>query len=160
MKLFSSLAGIVYGFVSMILIPLIIIDVNSLLHLPVYQSVLFQVAGFLFVLSGGLLLICSTYLFAKLGKGGSPLPFDPPKKLVIEGIYKYIRNPMFTASALIWLGEFLFFGSILLLPYAVVWIVANHLHLIFQDEKWLEQRYGEEYLEYKKKTPRYMPKLV
>jgi protein-S-isoprenylcysteine O-methyltransferase Ste14 len=64
---------------------------------------------------------------------------------------------MFTASALIWFGEFLFFGSLLLLPYAIGWVLFNHIHLITQDEKWLEMRFGEKYLEYKKKTPRYIP---
>jgi protein-S-isoprenylcysteine O-methyltransferase Ste14 len=111
------------------------------------------------VISGGVLLVYSTRLFAKHGRGGSPLPFDPPKKLVTVGIYKYIRNPMFTASALIWIGEFLFFGSILLFVYALGWIVFNHIHLIIQDEKWLERRYGKEYIDYKKSTPRYLPKL-
>ena len=112
------------------------------------------------VIGGGVLLVYSTLLFKKYGRGGSPLPFDLPKKLVTVGVYKYIRNPMFTASAMIWLGEFLFFGSVLLFIYAIGWIVFNHIHLITQDEKWLEKRFGKEYREYVERTSRYLPKIV
>lgn len=159
MKAFSTIVGLLYGFVSMILIPFLLVSINNSFNFPIFLYPLMQLLGGIFVLGGGLLLVHSTSLFVKYGKGGSPLPFDPPKKLVTVGVYKYIRNPMFTASALIWFGEFLFFGSFLLLPYAVGWVLFNHVHLITQDEKWLEKRFGKEYLKYKSNTPRYIPKF-
>lgn len=149
-----------YGFISMIVIPLALVFLNSLFHFLRLVNSYTQFLGGMAVFLGGILLVYSTRLFVIYGGGGSPLPFDPPKKLVTVGIYKYIRNPMFTASALIWLGEFFFFGSILLLPYALGWIVVNHLHLVTQDEKWLEKRFGKEYLGYRKHTPRYLPKIL
>ncbi len=148
-----------YGFVSMILFPLLLIELNSKLTLPVYKATSTEFLGIAAILFGGFLLICSTRIFAVHGKGGSPLPFDPPKQLVTIGVYRYIRNPMFVASGLIWLGEFLFFGSILLFFYALAWILFNHVHLITQDEKWLEKRFGDGYKKYKQQVPRYFPKL-
>lgn len=144
----------------MVLVPVILFILNNYLLLPTFENNYFQLIGIVSITGGGLLLIYATSLFAKHGKGGSPLPFDPPRKLVNEGAYKYIRNPMFTASGLIWFGEFFFFGSFLLLPYAIAWVLFNHIHLVAQDEKWLEKRYGKEYLEYKSNTPRYIPKLT
>lgn len=160
MKFSSTLAGFLYGFMSMMLIPLALVLLNNYLQLPRLENIYVQIFGALSVVFGGMLLVYSTRLFAKYGKGGSPLPFDPPNKLVTLGAYKYIRNPMFTASALIWFGEFFFFGSLLLLIYAIGWVTINHIHLITQDERWLEKRFGKEYLDYKKYTPRYIPKFI
>lgn len=160
MKILSVLSGLLYGLISMVFLPVILVNLNSTFQLPTFQLAIFKLFGLLSVIGGGILLVYSTRLFAKFGKGGSPLPFDPPNYLVTTGSYKYIRNPMFTASALIWFGEFLFFGSLLLLPYAIGWVLFNHIHLITQDEKWLEIRFGKKYLDYKNKTPRYIPFIL
>lgn len=160
MKNSSILAGFLYGFFSMVLIPLVLVYLNNYWQLPKLENAYLQLVGFLSVVIGIILGLYAASIFAKNGKGGSPLPFDPPKKLITSGAFKYIRNPMFTGSALVWFGELFFLGSILLLPYAIVWVLFNHIHLILQDEKWLKKRFGKEYLEYKKATPyRYVPYL-
>ena len=66
---------------------------------------------------------------------------------------------MFVVSDLVWFGEFLFDGSILLFFYTLAWTTFNHIHLVIQDEKWLEKRYGDEYKRYKQKVPRYFPRI-
>ncbi len=160
MKLSSVIAGFFYGLMSMVLMPLVLVLLSNFLQLPRLDNAYVQILGAFSVIFGGVLLVYSTRLFATYGNGGSPLPFDPPIKLVTVGVYKYIRNPMFTASALIWFGEYFFFGSLLLLIYAIGWVTVNHTHLIMQDEKWLEKRFGKEYLNYKKNTPRYIPRFI
>jgi protein-S-isoprenylcysteine O-methyltransferase Ste14 len=160
MKISSILSMFLYGLFAMVLVPFALVFINNYLKFPKFTTNYSQFIGVIIVLSGVVLMMYSAFLFAKHGKGGSPWPWDPPKKLVTVGVYKYIRNPMFTASGLVWFGEFVLFGSLLLLPYASICVLLNHIHLVTQDEKELEKRYGKEYLEYKKNTTRYIPKLV
>lgn len=148
-----------YGIIAFILLPLLLISTNTLLHLPEYKTQLTTLTGLAFMVFGGILGTYSVRIFAENGKGGSPLPTDPPRRLITSNIFKWTRNPMFVASGFVWFGEFLFFGSILLLFYAIAWVSLNHIHLVIQDERWLEKRYGDEYIAYKRKVPRYFPKL-
>lgn len=144
----------------MVFLPILVVQINDAVALPVYTNFPLQVLGFLSIIAGSMLLLTSVLFFARYGRGGSPLPFDPPNQLVSKGPFRYSRNPMFVASAMIWLGEFLLTGALLMLLYALAWIIFNHIHLIVNDEKWLEQRFGNTYQTYKRKTPRYLPKLV
>jgi protein-S-isoprenylcysteine O-methyltransferase Ste14 len=116
------------------------------------------IAGTLLAVSGMGLCWKTVSLFTKVGEG-TPAPFNPPKKLVIEGPYIYLRNPMMLGVWLILFGESLIFGSILL----VAWFLAIcGLCLILipvWEEPSLEKRFGKPYLEYKRKVPRWSPKL-
>src|SRR4030043_1725017 len=136
MKFSSKLGMLVYGLVSMILLPFLLIWLNDKIHFPIFRTQLTEVTGLIFIGFGGILGLYSARIFAINGKGGSPLPIDPPKQLITTGIYKWIRNPMFVASGLVWFGGFLFFGSVLLFFYATAWVLFNHIHLVIQDEKW------------------------
>jgi protein-S-isoprenylcysteine O-methyltransferase Ste14 len=160
MKTSSKFGIFAYGISAFVLLPLLLVSINAQLHLPVYKTQFVEIIGLTLIIFGGVLGAYSATIFAVNGKGGSPLPTDPPKQLITSGVFNWIRNPMFVASGLVWFGEFLFFGSILLFFYALAWVSINHIHLITQDEKWLEKRYGEEYRKYKQMVPRYFPKLI
>jgi protein-S-isoprenylcysteine O-methyltransferase Ste14 len=160
MKNSSKFGLLVYGICVFVLLPLLLVSINARLHLPIYKTQLVKIIGIALIIFGGVLGAYSASIFAENGKGGSPLPTDPPRQLITSGVFSWIRNPMFVASALVWFGEYLFFGSTLLFFYAIAWVSANHIHLITQDEKWLEKRFGDEYRKYKKKVPRYFPKLI
>jgi protein-S-isoprenylcysteine O-methyltransferase Ste14 len=116
------------------------------------------ITGTLLVASGVVLCWKTVSLFTEVGEG-TPAPFDPPRKLVIEGPYIYLRNPMMVGVWLVLLGESLIFGSVLL----VVWFLAVcGLSLIFipvWEEPGLEKRFGEPYREYERKVPRWLPKF-
>jgi protein-S-isoprenylcysteine O-methyltransferase Ste14 len=155
MKLFTFLQGFAYGFISMVFLPLLLVVLNDYFEFPIYQFSLFRFLGFFCVLAGGLILVYCTRLFTSVGKG-SPWPLDPPQKLVSTGIYKYSRNPQFVASGMIWFGEFLLSGSFLLFWYTIAWVIFNHLLLVLYDEKMLQKKFGSKYVEYCKKTPRYL----
>lgn len=158
MKKSSFISGFLYGLVSMVIIPLILFYLSITLHLAAYENPITQLFGIILITIGGVILLLCVRTFKRIGKG-SPWPSDPPKRLVTSGIYKYSRNPQFVASAMIWLGEFLFFGQYVLFFYSLAWIVFNHLVLIFYDERMLINKYGREYINYAKSTPRYIPLL-
>ncbi|MHA1380393.1 MAG: methyltransferase family protein [Candidatus Helarchaeota archaeon] len=128
------------------------LDLKPLLNLiPIIVSIL--IIG-----SGLALLIKTNLLFSKLGKG-TLSPLNPPKKLVIIGPYLYTRNPMILGVFLILLGESLLFGSFPIFLWAVFFIGMDHLYTIAIEEKSLIERFGQDYQNYMKKVPRWIPRL-
>lgn len=97
-------------------------------------------------------------LFAGVGEG-TPAPWDPPRKLVVQGAYRRVRNPMISSVLFVLLGESLITGSRYLLAWAVVFFLANHVYFVFFEEPRLEKRFGGEYREYKEQVPRWVPRL-
>lgn len=95
-----------------------------------------------------------------LAKGkGTPAPMDPPKELVVSGLYKYVRNPMYVGVLFVILGHFLWFGFWNLLIYAALVLLAFHSFVIFYEEPNLKQRFGAAYEEYLKRVPRWIPRF-
>ena len=111
------------------------------------------------VLAGlGLTLMARTVaLFTVRGKG-TPAPWDPPRKLVIEGIYRRVRNPMITGVVCVLLAEALAFQSLALAGWVGVFIAANMVYIPNFEEPGLERRFGEPYRIYKAKVPRWLPR--
>ena len=91
---------------------------------------------------------------------GTPVPFNPPPKLVTTGPYAYVRNPMLTGVFIFLLGLGLLFRSIsLVFIFTPLFILLNVLELRAIEEPELEKRLGMEYLEYRKKVPMFIPRL-
>ncbi len=100
------------------------------------------------------------YSWDFLVKGrGTPAPIDPPKELVVSGLYNYVRNPMYVGVFLVIIGHFLWFGFWNLLVYAVVASIAFHSSVTFYEEPNLKERFGPAYEDYFKKVPRWIRKL-
>jgi protein-S-isoprenylcysteine O-methyltransferase Ste14 len=107
---------------------------------------------------GGLYLLTSTIkMFVRIGRG-TLAPWDPTQKLVVHGIYRYMRNPMITGVLLILLGESIFFGSIWIYLWFLFFLIGNHFYLIKSEEPGLVKRFGEEYLRYTENVPRWIPR--
>ena len=104
------------------------------------------------------LAVWTVRLFMKFGNG-TPAPWDPPKKLVIRGPYRHVRNPMITGALLILLAEALLFQSWPLSVWMVVFFVGNTVYFRFIEEKGLEKRFGDDYRKYKAGVPRWIPRL-
>ena len=117
---------------------------------------LVRVAGLLILLAGLSLFVWCVSLFWRVGKG-TLAPWDPTKKLVAAGPYRWVRNPMITGVATILTGEAVSLGSWLLAVWAVIFVLINHLHFVLIEEPGLEKRFGDSYLEYKKSVPRWLP---
>ena len=97
-------------------------------------------------------------LFMKFGQG-TPAPWDPPKRLVIQGPYRYVRNPMITGALLVLLAEAILFQSLMIATWMTVFFIGNAIYFPLIEENGLEQRFGDEYREYKTHVPRWIPRL-
>lgn len=116
-----------------------------------------QVAGLIAFVAGlGLFAWCFV-LFARIGKG-TLAPWDPTRRLVAVGPYRYVRNPMISGVAAMLLGEAWFFGSALLAGWVLLFILVNHLYFLVSEEPGLERRFGAAYTEYKESVPRWLPR--
>jgi protein-S-isoprenylcysteine O-methyltransferase Ste14 len=114
----------------------------------------------LLILGLGLVLLGATIrLFANVGEG-TLAPWDPPKKLVVVGPYRYVRNPMHSGAFLAMYGEGLLFGSTPLLIFVTVVFVFHWAYIPLMEERWLGNKFSEEYRVYKRNVPRWIPRLT
>ena len=102
----------------------------------------------------GLLLQC-IWRFAVYGKG-TLASIDPPKHLVVCGIYKYTRNPMYIAVISVLISEVILFKNLHLLIYLIIGTIILHLFVVFYEEPRLSNQFGEDYKRYCKSVPRWM----
>lgn len=106
----------------------------------------------------GLALMAVTIRMLIIIGRGTLAPWDPTSKLVTDGIYGRMRNPMISGVLAALLGESIVFGSLGVLLWAAVFFITNTLYFHFSEEKGLEERFGEEYLEYKRHVPMWLPR--
>jgi len=114
--------------------------------------------GLALVAVGVAVLFRCIWEFAVSGRG-TLAPFDPPTHLVVSGLYRYVRNPMYVGVVLILAGEAWHFWSVGLLLYAAGFFLVANLFIIFHEEPALRRTFGESYAEYKRTVPRWVPKL-
>ena len=98
-------------------------------------------------------------LFVTIGKG-TPAPWDPPKKLVVRGPCRHVRNPMITSGLLMLLGEALTLQSWPIGWWGLFFFAANSVYFPLSEEKGLERRFGDDYRTYKANVPRWVPRLT
>jgi len=116
-------------------------------------------AGWLLIAAGIFLYFaCAFWGFAVRGKG-TPLPLDPPKKLVVEGPYRVVRNPMYWSVASVMLGEAAVFHSAALAQSAAGFFVIASLFTLSIEEPALKLKFGTEYEEYCRRVPRWLPRF-
>jgi len=108
---------------------------------------------------GALLAIGSATLFFRFGNG-TAAPWDPPKKLVVRGAYRYVRNPMISGVILILIAESLFFQSWMLTAWATLFFVVNSIYFPLVEEPGLVSRFGRDYETYRRHVPRWIPRLT
>jgi protein-S-isoprenylcysteine O-methyltransferase Ste14 len=119
---------------------------------------LVQVVGLGMVLLGLSLFVSSLRRFATNGKG-TLAPWDPPRNLVIEGPYRYVRNPMISGVVFVLFGEALMLLSGPHVQWALIFLVINFIYIPLLEEQQLKARFGEAYLEYCRHVPRLLPRL-
>jgi protein-S-isoprenylcysteine O-methyltransferase Ste14 len=115
--------------------------------------------GLLCIGLGTMFLVTCIWEFARRGRG-TLSPVDPPRELVVRGLYRYVRNPMYLSVSLIVLGEFLLTWSRPLLVYWAVWFVAVNVVVIGYEEPALRRRFGEAYGHYAQQVGRWLPRLL
>jgi protein-S-isoprenylcysteine O-methyltransferase Ste14 len=118
-----------------------------------------QAAGAALAMIGALMLLDSFARFALKGIG-TPAPIFPTQHLVVSGLYRYVRNPMYVGVIAAILGQALMFMSQTLAIYgAIVWL-AFHLFVLAYEEPTLRETFGAEYDEFRKHVPRWIPRLT
>ncbi len=157
-NLLTPIGVIIFGsFIFLFVLAAIFIDTS--LNLPklnlnnwnVIISILLLIVGLFYV-------IWSIIHFFKAK--GTPVPINPPPKLVCTGPYAYSRNPMLTGVFFLLFGIGFWIGSFsLILIFTPLFILANTLELKIIEEPELEKRLGKEYLDYKQRTPMFIPGL-
>ncbi|MCA1563978.1 MAG: isoprenylcysteine carboxylmethyltransferase family protein [Acidobacteria bacterium] len=117
-----------------------------------------HVVGLLWIALGAALLGACIWEFARSGRG-TLAPVDPPRELVVRGLYRYVRNPMYLSVTTIVLGELLLTGSRALLVYWIIWFAAANLFVIGYEEPTLRRRFGSSYERYTQQVGRWLPTL-
>jgi protein-S-isoprenylcysteine O-methyltransferase Ste14 len=121
---------------------------------PLWQVV---IAGAVIV-AGLVPLFESAVRFIRVGKG-TLLPAAPTQHLVVSGLYRYVRNPMYVGVTMSLAAETVLFRSMDLLVELVLASLAIQVFVVFYEERTLAKRYGEEFAEYKRNVPRWVPRV-
>jgi protein-S-isoprenylcysteine O-methyltransferase Ste14 len=117
-----------------------------------------QAAGMLVGAAGAGVALWCIYTFASVGRG-TPAPFDPPRRLVVRGPYRFVRNPMYVGAGLALAGAALFNWSAPLLVYAVLFMLAAHLLVVWYEEPALRGTFGPDYETYCGRVGRWRPRF-
>jgi protein-S-isoprenylcysteine O-methyltransferase Ste14 len=118
-----------------------------------------QVAGLAIAVCGALLALACIFTFAFAGRG-TPAPFDPPRRLVVSGPYRWLRNPMYLGAAIAMAGAAIYYGSIALAIYVAAFLGATHLFVIAYEEPTLRHLFDGAYDRYCAEVHRWRPRSV
>jgi len=126
---------------------------------PLLGFAAFRYLGAALILAGLPVLIDSFARFALQGLG-TPAPIFPPRHLVVSGLYRYVRNPMYVSVGSIVLGEALLFGSVDTLTYAIAVWLGFFIFVLVYEEPTLRRTFGAEYDEFCANVPRWIPRFT
>ena len=104
-----------------------------------------------------MLALSCVLTFAFIGKG-TPAPFDPPRRLVVQGPYRIVRNPMYMGAGMALGGAALFYRSSALAAYVVLFLLVTHLFVVWYEEPTLRGLFGAEYDAYCRRVRRWGPR--
>jgi protein-S-isoprenylcysteine O-methyltransferase Ste14 len=117
-----------------------------------------RAVGILLIAVGLPGLIDSFARFALQGLG-TPAPIAPTRNLVVTGLYRYVRNPIYVAVVAVILGQAILFGDWRLMIYGGLMWLAFHAFVLAYEEPVLAQTFGDQYEEFRANVPRWIPRL-
>ena len=156
-SLFNHFMSIlILPFVVLVVIPYVILKYS--IEITCHTGhVTFQVLAYIFIVLGLGLMLWTILLFAKQGKG-TLAPWNPTVILVINGPYKYVRNPMILGVLLVLLAESFYFNSLTLLIWMILFFFINNIYFEHFEEPELERKFADDYVDYKTNVRRWIPK--
>lgn len=117
-----------------------------------------QFSGLVLGAIGAAIAVSCILTFAIAGRG-TPAPFDPPRRLVVTGPYRFVRNPMYVGAAMALTGAALFYQSWALMGYLLALVVITQLLVVLYEEPTLRRMFGDEYRAYCATTRRWWPTI-
>ena len=118
-----------------------------------------QAGGAMLIAIGAVLFAASLSRFASEGEG-TLAPWDPPRRLVVRGPYRWVRNPMISGVVFVLFGEAAVLASRPHAVWALTFLAANAIYIPLLEEPMLEERFGAPYAEYRRHVPRFVPRLT
>jgi protein-S-isoprenylcysteine O-methyltransferase Ste14 len=156
LSLKSAVATIVVPGGACLLIPYFILTADHASLTPPFGC--FQVIAIPIFVVGVYMVVWVSTAFVRQGKG-TPVPIEPPTRLVKTGLYRYVRNPMYVGAILIVLAEAVYFSAIWLVIYAAgLWLLLHAFMIVFEEPQ-LKRRYGADYEQYLTEVPRWIPRF-
>jgi protein-S-isoprenylcysteine O-methyltransferase Ste14 len=118
---------------------------------------LLRIVGVALIVAGALVLLEAFTRFVVQGLG-TPAPVAPTERLVVGGLYRYVRNPMYLAVGAIIVGQALMLGQPVLLLYATGFAVAVAAFVHWYEEPTLSRQFGRQYEDYRREVPGWWPR--
>jgi protein-S-isoprenylcysteine O-methyltransferase Ste14 len=155
---YTPIAGLLFlCFLALFYIAAIFTD--KWLNLPSISHLPWTLIPALILLVPGVILVLWTWI-QFIRARGTPVPLNPPRELITSGLYAYSRNPMLLGIFLIFFGSGIWMGSLsLTVFYTPLVILVFYFQITKIEEKEMELKFGQSYLEYKKKVPLFFPFL-
>ena len=159
MLLRHLLSVVLLPFVVVVIVPRVLLARDAVDGIVTSNSViaLGRLAGPIVFAIGLALFTWCALLFARVGRG-TLAPWDPTRRLVIVGPYRHVRNPMITAVCTMLAGEMLFFHSVRIGEWLLLFAAINHAYFVLLEEPGLHARFGEEFERYRANVPRWLPR--
>lgn len=128
----------------------------GLRHIDLDVSSPSQLVGLACIAAGAAVLGTCIWAFAASGRG-TLSPADPPRQLVVRGLYRYVRNPMYVGVTIVVAGEAILAHSRALLAYLAAWLLCVNAFVLGYEEPALHRKFGASYREYKSSVNRWLP---
>jgi protein-S-isoprenylcysteine O-methyltransferase Ste14 len=126
--------------------------------LPIFDLGTLRYISFsLWTIGAWIIIRCS---FDMIRRGhGTPAHMDPPKQLIVTGLYRHVRNPIYLGALIALMGHIIWSGSILVILYSFCYVIAFHILIMAFEEPVLRNKFGKDYEEYCNTVPRWIPRL-
>jgi protein-S-isoprenylcysteine O-methyltransferase Ste14 len=124
---------------------------------PIPHWLTLRVVGVV-LLAAGVVVLLEAFVRFVLEGAGTPAPIAPTERLVIGGLYRYVRNPMYLAVGAIIVGQALLLGQLILLAYAGAFFAVVGAFVRWYEEPTLHRRFGEQYEAYRRAVPGWWPR--
>ena len=123
----------------------------------VFDIGVFRYLGLVPIALGVIIYLFCSLSFVFIGKG-TPVPFTPTKELIVTGLYRFVRNPLYIAGVFVLTGEALLFQSIGIFFYCLVMFGGFNLHVLMEETQ-LADKFGTSYKQYRNSVPRWIPRF-
>jgi protein-S-isoprenylcysteine O-methyltransferase Ste14 len=157
--LISSLGTLLFLF---LIVPLFLIWIPHRILLSPEFIYRFDIGIYRYLGLAPIILGVAIYIFCSgsfifVGKG-TPIPFTPTKDLIVTGLFRFVRNPLYIAGVLVLAGEAILFQSLGIFIYCLVMFGVFNFHVLME-ETLLAEKFGARYKQYCKSVPRWIPRL-